>query len=178
MLVMTLWAMAGLAAPDPAEIAKKAQETRITLTVRDSPVEDVLDQIALLSGIAVTKVDLPTNAPAITVALTNATVDQALKWVAQSANLSCSIVDGGFLMAAKLNLSQIPKGPDNMISWQDAKRIIAQGDVQSVMQQHNRQVAIKMADGTRFLTTSPKTDEIWAVIKAAGKQGKIIFGTE
>lgn len=170
--------IASAALADKAEVEKKAKETNVTLSIKEMAVDKALDMISMMGGITIKKTEMPKDPPKVTADMKDVSVLEAVKIVAQIAALDYSIVDDGILVSVKLDMSRIKKGPNNTVSWEDAKLIIAKGDVQSVMQHHNREVSIMMSDGARFLTVSPEIDDVWGVIKACGKQGKILSGTE
>ena len=170
--------VANVAWADKAEVEKKAKETNITLSIREIAVDKALDMISLMGGVPIKKSEMPKDPPKVTADMKDISVLEAVKLVAQLATLDYSIVDDGILVSAKLDLARIRRGPDNSVSWEDARLIIAKGDVRSVMQSHKREVAITLSDGTRFLTVSPQIDDVWGVIKACSKQGKIAAATE
>lgn len=76
------------------------------------------------------------------------------------------------------DMTQIKVGPDNTVSWDDARTIIKDGDVDSVFQSHARLVKITMADGTRYQTTEPEIDAVIAWVKECGKEGSVGIMTE
>jgi len=76
------------------------------------------------------------------------------------------------------DLSKIEVGPDNTVSWDDAKTIIRDGDVDSVFQSHSRLVRISLADGTRYQTTEPEIDDVIDWVRECGKADSIGIMTE
>lgn len=77
-----------------------------------------------------------------------------------------------------LDISEIEVGPDNTVSWEQAKVIIHKGDVDYVGQNHACDVTIVMTDGTSYRTKEPKIDAVNEVLKECAKWGKIGYMTE
>lgn len=67
---------------------------------------------------------------------------------------------------------------NSTVSWEDAVKIISEGDIDYVFQTHDRTVNIKMKDGSDFFTTEPNIDEVIRVIERAGKSDEIGIMTE
>ena len=87
-----------------AEIENKAQETQVTLSMKDATADSVLKLISSLSGITITKKDMPKDPPKVTVDLKAMPVIEAVKLVASKAGLTCAIVDDGIeVSGAKKN---------------------------------------------------------------------------
>lgn len=64
------------------------------------------------------------------------------------------------------------------ISWEEAKKLIENGDVVSVTQFHSGQVVIRMADEGEYRTQEPQIDDVIKLINALGKSDKIGIATE
>ncbi len=77
-----------------------------------------------------------------------------------------------------LDMSKINVGPGNTVSWEDAKTIIRDGDVQSVYQTHQLDVTITMADGTTYQTKEPDIDAVIHWVEECGLQGSIGIMTQ
>ena len=78
----------------------------------------------------------------------------------------------------QLDLTKIHVGPDNTISWEDAKTIILKGDVTDVSQTHALDVWIRLKDGTSYRTREPKIDMVSAWLEKCGKKKQGVFVTE
>jgi hypothetical protein len=79
---------------------------------------------------------------------------------------------------SRLDMTQIKVGPDNTVSWEDAKTIIKDGDAESVFQSHAGDVSITLEDGTRYKTTQPQVDAVIDWVKTCGKTDSIAIMTE
>ena len=77
-----------------------------------------------------------------------------------------------------LDMTKIDVGPDNTVSWEDAKTIIKDGDVESVYQSHSRLVRITMESDTTYQTTQPRVDDVIAWVEECGKRDSIAIMTE
>jgi len=96
-----LMLLASAALADKAEIEKKAQETKVTLSVKDVPANTALDLIAKISGITIKKTDIPKDTPKVTAELKEVTFIEVLKFVTKAAGLSYAIVDDGIEVSGK-----------------------------------------------------------------------------
>ena len=79
---------------------------------------------------------------------------------------------------SELDMSTIKVGPDNTVSWEDAKTIIKDGNVKTVFQSHALQVKITMASGTRYQTTEPEIDDVIEWLEKCGKRDSVGIITE
>lgn len=77
-----------------------------------------------------------------------------------------------------LDMSQIQVGANNVVSWEDAKTIVAKGKVKFIDESHSLKVRIIMRDGTVYRTTEPKSDAVKDWLKTCGKWGEIDFAEE
>ncbi len=73
---------------------------------------------------------------------------------------------------------EINVGPGNTVSWDDAKTIIKERDVESVFQRHSLDVEISMADGTTYSTTEPQIDDVIRWVEECGKKDSVGIMTE
>lgn len=76
------------------------------------------------------------------------------------------------------DINTVEVGPDNTISWADAKSIIQHGNVEAVYQTHAREVRISMADGTAYNTIEPEIDDVIRWITELGKRDQIAIATQ
>ncbi len=79
---------------------------------------------------------------------------------------------------SRLDISTIEVGPNNTVSWEDARTIIRDGDVKYVAQNHAQDVTIGLVDGSLFHAKEPKIDAVTDWLKACGKWGKVEYATE
>jgi hypothetical protein len=80
--------------------------------------------------------------------------------------------------ADALDMSRIKVGPRNTVSWEDARKIIREGNVKAVSQSHSRHVLIEMQDGTVYRTTEPGLDDVLRLLKETGRDEEIQYATE
>ena len=71
------------------------------------------------------------------------------------------------------DITKIQVGPDNSISWKDAKAIIQFANIRTVYQTHARAVYITLQDGTKYSTVSPGMDDVIRWIETVGKREQI-----
>lgn len=71
------------------------------------------------------------------------------------------------------DITKIQVGPENSISWEDAKALIQYADVRRVYQTHARAVYITLEDDTRYSTTEPRLDDVIHWIDTVGKREQI-----
>lgn len=76
------------------------------------------------------------------------------------------------------DINSIEVGPDNTVSWADAKAIIQHGDVDTVFQTHALEVRIHMKDGTAYNTLEPAIDDVIRWIDEIGKRDQIAIATQ
>lgn len=80
--------------------------------------------------------------------------------------------------ASKPDMTKIKVGPGNTVSWEDAKAIINEGDVEIVFQSHSLEVRIYMADDTTYTTTEPQIDDVIRWVEECGKRDSVAIMTE
>ena len=93
--------LASAALAGKAEIEKKAQEAKVTLSIKEMPADTALDLISKISGITIKKTDIPKDAPTVTAELKEVSVLDSVKFVTQLAGLTCAIVDDGIEVSGK-----------------------------------------------------------------------------
>ena len=71
------------------------------------------------------------------------------------------------------DITKIQVGPDNVISWEDAKAIIQYANVRQVYQTHARTVYITLRDDTEYKTTEPGIDDVIHWVDTVGKREQI-----
>ena len=60
------------------------------------------------------------------------------------------------------------KAPCPQVSWGEAKELILSGKVESIFQTQGYIVYIRLKDGSKVVSASPKLDEVFEVIKSCG----------
>ena len=79
---------------------------------------------------------------------------------------------------SKPDKPEIKVGPGNSVSWEDAKTIIKEQNVDSVSQRHSLEVRISMADGKTYETKEPKIDDVIRWLEECGKRDSVAIMTE
>ncbi len=86
--------------------------------------------------------------------------------------------DDGNAPSDGFDITKIAVGPNNAISWEDAKAIIQYADVKSVMQTHSGLVHVRMRDDTVYRTNQPRVDDVIHWITELGKRDDIGIMTQ
>ena len=73
-----------------------------------------------------------------------------------------------------MDLTEIQVGPDNTLSWEEAKKVLTKGDVREAWNSHSGGTGIRMADGTCYRVSEPGPGATWQFIKKLRKKGKEI----
>jgi galactitol-specific phosphotransferase system IIB component len=92
---------ASVALADKAAIEKKAQETKVTLSFKQMAVDQALDMVSMMGGIAIKKTDIPKDAPKVTAELKDVSVLEGIKLITQLAGLTYTVVDDGIEVSGK-----------------------------------------------------------------------------
>lgn len=72
-----------------------------------------------------------------------------------------------------------PSPSSDSVSWEEAKRLILNGQVSAVYQSHSLLVTLVLKDGSRKTTTAPKIDIVFDVVRQCGQLcSGIITATE
>ena len=84
------------------------------------------------------------------------------------------------LLAGCVSVEKNELPPPGEITWEQVPAILLSGEVDSVFQNHARDVAIHMKDGTEYQTVAPQLDDIFKEvepikIKSHGDKAKSIF---
>lgn len=61
------------------------------------------------------------------------------------------------------------------IKWEDAKRMILEGEVVQVFQAHNLDVWLVGADGRRYRSKEPQIDRVWYLTKEVDPKSVFIY---
>jgi hypothetical protein len=96
-----LMLLASVVLADKAEIEKKAQETKVTLSIKEMAVDMALDMVSMMSGITIKKTDIPKDAPKVTAELKDASVLEGIKLITKLAGLTYTVVDDGIEVSGK-----------------------------------------------------------------------------
>src|SRR3990167_1675970 len=67
-----------------------------------------------------------------------------------------------------LEILQPKKSTPSSVGWEDAKKLILDGQVNSVSQGRNLSVTLKLADGGTKTTQEPKIDAVFEVVDECG----------
>jgi len=96
-----LMLLASVALADKAEIEKKAQETKVTLSIKEMAADKALDMVSMMSGITIKKTDIPKDAPKVTAELKDVSVLEGIKLITKLAGLTYTVVDDGIEVSGK-----------------------------------------------------------------------------
>ena len=99
-----LMLLASVACADSAKIQKKAQETKVKLSLKETPVDKVLDAISAMGGITIRKIDVPQKPRnVVTAELRDVSVLDGVTTVTKMAGLTFEVVDDGIEVSGQLN---------------------------------------------------------------------------
>ena len=84
-----------------ADIEKRAKEATITLYIVEVPVDKALDMIAEAVDIPIKKRNMPTSVAKVTAEFEDVPVLEAIRFLAETANLDYAIVDDGIEVSGK-----------------------------------------------------------------------------
>jgi RNA polymerase sigma factor (sigma-70 family) len=82
-------------------VEKKAKQTKVTMSFRQTPIVDAINMIAMMSGITIKQVDLPKDGPKVTMELKGVSVLDAIKLVTTASGLSYIIGDDAIKVSGK-----------------------------------------------------------------------------
>jgi len=101
MVACGLMLLASVALAEKAEIEKKAQETKVTLSLKEMAVDKALDMVSMMGGITIKKTDIPKDAPKVTVELKDVSVLDGVKFITTIAGFTYTVVDDGIAVSGK-----------------------------------------------------------------------------
>lgn len=87
-------------------------------------------------------------------------------------NLTCSIKDSSQLAEALLIMLSVTNN-ERRLSWEDAEKMLGEGDVKSATMLHTGTVFLNMADGSTYSTRQPTDDALVKCLRALGKEDQI-----
>lgn len=64
--------------------------------------------------------------------------------------------------------SDVPVDAPKEINWEKAKEMIFSGEIETIVQSHDRKVILEHENGSQFLTTEPELDDIIQIVKECG----------
>jgi prepilin-type processing-associated H-X9-DG protein len=152
-----LMLLASVACADSARIQEKAQGTKVTLSLKETPVGKALDTISAMGGITVRKIDVrqrPRNV--VTAELKDVTVLDAVTTVAKMAGLTFEVVDDGIEVSGQL---------DNVRRAAIACKMFADD--------HGGVLPSKVAELWPYLQSGDEVDESLVSLVAGGKMSDI-----